>query len=64
MPLYEKRETIPYHERHDKHLCSLVANGLHIDDYKNYVKNPSFVCKQCGRVAAKDENLCFPLPLE
>jgi hypothetical protein len=33
-----------------------VKNNL--EAYKKYVRNPQFVCKNCGRAAAKAENLC------
>jgi hypothetical protein len=35
-----------------------VKNNL--EEYKNYVRNAKFVCKNCGRAAAKAENLCSP----
>jgi hypothetical protein len=35
-----------------------VKNNL--EDYKKFVRNPQFVCKKCGRAAAKAENLCQP----
>jgi hypothetical protein len=31
-----------------------------LESYKNFVRNPQFVCKKCGRAAAKAENLCQP----
>jgi hypothetical protein len=31
--------------------------------FKDLVKNPRFICKKCGRAAAKEENLCEPVPL-
>ena len=51
------------HEGHDKHLCYLQNVGFvesNLDDYKDLVKNPQYVCKGCGRVAASDRNLCKP----
>ena len=51
---------------HQKHLCQLHASGLHKnkpDQYAHLVKEPKFVCKSCGRVAASKENLCEPILL-
>ena len=57
------RETMP-HLGHGKHLCHLVEyQGIDIKEYKPLVKNAKFLCKVCGRVAAKDENLCEPVEL-
>jgi hypothetical protein len=39
-----------------------VKNNL--EEYKKYVRNPQFVCKNCGRAAAKAENLCSPDALD
>jgi len=55
MPLYHKP-----HFGHDKHLCKLIEDGATFDDYYNLIKNPEFICRLCGRVASKDENLCEP----
>ncbi len=55
MPLYERP-----HELHDQHLCSMVARGTTLAEYKDLVRNPQYICRQCGRVAAKAENLCDP----
>jgi hypothetical protein len=35
-----------------------VKNNL--QEYKKYVRNAKFVCRNCGRAAAKAENLCDP----
>ena len=51
------------HEGHEKHLCLLQNTGYlgtNTEDYKKLVRNPNFVCKGCGRAAAKEENLCAP----
>jgi hypothetical protein len=37
--------------------------GVDIKDYKPLVQNAKYLCKKCGRVAAKQENLCEPIEL-
>jgi hypothetical protein len=55
--------TIP-HLGHGRHLCHLVEDiGIGIEEYKKLIKNPKFLCKKCGRVAAREENLCEPIKL-
>jgi len=54
------------HEGHQYHLCYLQNTGFlasNLADYKKIVRNGKYVCKLCGRVAAKKENLCSPTPL-
>jgi hypothetical protein len=51
------------HAGHDKHMCKLWADTYDPDAVKDIVKNPNFICKVCGRVAAKEENLCDPTPI-
>jgi hypothetical protein len=51
------------HLGHSKHLCHLAESGADLDEYKGLVKNAKFVCKVCGRAAAKAENLCEPVAL-
>ncbi len=51
------------HPGHEKHLCLLQNTGYikdNLADYKNLVRNGKFVCKNCGRAAASDKNLCAP----
>lgn len=51
---------------HNHHLCQLHSEELHKKDpnaYAALVKNPNYVCKNCGRVAAGQENLCSPVKL-
>ena len=51
---------------HQQHLCRLYESQLHKSDPQHYahlVKDPKFVCKSCGRVAAAKENLCEPILL-
>jgi hypothetical protein len=51
------------HPGHEAHLCMAANVGFvtsNLEVYKKYVRDPKFVCKKCGRVAAKAENLCQP----
>jgi len=46
---------------HKLHLCDMVEKGeASLEQMKALIKNPQFICKKCGRVAAKIENLCDP----
>ncbi len=58
MPLYHKR-----HVGHEKHLCKIIEDGATFDEYYPLVTNAKYLCRQCGRVATKAENLCDPTPL-
>ena len=54
------------HSGHNMHLCFLVNLGYQqrkAKDYKALVREPKYMCKQCGRVAAKPRNLCKPVKL-
>jgi hypothetical protein len=54
------------HLGHDKHLCYLNNLGFQIsnpEEYKELVRNGQFMCKICGRVAAREQNLCKPVKL-
>lgn len=51
------------HTGHEAHLCMAENVGFvrdNLESYKNFVRNPEFVCKKCGRAAAKSGNLCQP----
>jgi hypothetical protein len=51
------------HPKHDEHLCYLQNVGFlddHLDIYKELIKNARFVCRNCGRSAANEVNLCKP----
>ena len=54
------------HPGHEAHLCVAENIGFlkqHLESYKQFVRNPQYVCKKCGRAAARAENLCDPEPL-
>jgi hypothetical protein len=48
---------------HGGHLCVLVSKK-EFDRIRTLVKNPRFICFNCGRVADSRRNLCNPMPLE
>lgn len=48
--------------KHSGHLCILVGEGK-LEEVKKLVKNPKFICFNCGRVADSEENLCNPMQL-
>lgn len=59
------KATMP-HPGHNKHLCYLNNIGFHLSNLKEYkalVRGGKFLCKVCGRVAAKEDNLCKPAKL-
>ncbi len=56
MPIFEKP-----HVDHDKHLCNILERGVTLEEWVKLVQSPKFICRQCGRAAAKAENLCDPI---
>jgi len=48
---------------HTGHLCVLVSKQ-EFEKIKDMVKEPEFICFNCGRVADCSKNLCNPMPLE
>lgn len=48
---------------HVGHLCVLVGEGK-LDEVKELVQAPKFMCFNCGRVADDAQNLCNPMPLD
>jgi DNA replicative helicase MCM subunit Mcm2 (Cdc46/Mcm family) len=51
------------HPAHEGHLCFLQNVGYlitNLQEYKKLVKEGRYVCKNCGRVAANEQNLCAP----
>ena len=52
------------HIGHKNHLCEIAEEGrVALSDVKEMVRNPKFICRKCGRVAANEENLCEPVKL-
>lgn len=47
---------------HAGHICVLMSQNK-TDEVKTLVRNPQFICFNCGRVADSDSNLCNPMPL-
>jgi hypothetical protein len=51
------------HPKHESHLCYLQNVGYvesELEAYKKLVRQPKYVCKNCGRAAANETNLCKP----
>jgi hypothetical protein len=47
------------HIGHKQHLCSMADTGeVTLEQMKDLVRNPKFICKRCGRVAQNSDNLC------
>ena len=47
----------------DKTLCALQEEGFiesHTEDYKKLIQPAQFFCKNCGRSAVSENNLCNP----
>jgi hypothetical protein len=60
--LSEAGVTMP-HAGHEQHLCFFQNIGLlkeKLEEYKNLVRGAKYVCKDCGRTAVDEKNLCFP----
>jgi len=48
---------------HQGHLCVLVSNK-DFDRIRQLVREPKYICFNCGRVADSAQNLCNPMPLD
>jgi len=46
------------HKGHSQHLCAMIAGGSGYKEVKALVKNPKFICAECGRAARKKGSLC------
>ena len=52
------------HIGHSNHLCDMAQQGeITLSEFKELVKDLKFICKKCGRAAAKEDNLCEPVSL-
>ena len=49
--------------RTEERLCLSVdidKNRSSLEKYKKLLKEPKYMCRECGRVAANGCNLCYP----
>jgi hypothetical protein len=60
MKMAEVEMPHPGHERHLCYLQNIGYLGTNVEEYKEMIKNTKFFCKNCGRAAADDKNLCEP----
>ena len=51
---------------HEVKMCAMTCCSCHLDlrALKPLVRAPKYICKACGRVAAKADNLCQPTALK
>jgi predicted RNA-binding Zn-ribbon protein involved in translation (DUF1610 family) len=55
----------PIHIGHSQHLCVMAESGdITLEQMKDLVRNPKFICNRCGRVAKSSDNLCEPVSLD
>lgn len=50
-------------ENHKIHMCQLKLTGK-LDEVEKMLKNPYFICGNCGNIANAEGALCAPGPLE
>jgi len=50
---------------HEDKLCALACCccRVNVKELRPLVKDPKFLCKECGRAAAKASSLCHPAKL-
>lgn len=41
-------------------LCKLAKGGLSLGDLRPLVREAKYICKRCGRAAARKSSLCEP----
>lgn len=54
-----KEQSCPHPEEHHLHLCEL-KNRLPKSELDLLLKNPKFVCANCGGRTTRGRNLCVP----
>ena len=50
----------------DKHLCKLKKSLLKegdIEGYLEYIREPKYLCRKCGRMGNSKDNICKPYDL-
>jgi hypothetical protein len=54
----QKNHDVPVYEK----LCALMLSpaGLDLKTLKVLIKDPKYVCRDCGRAAANEISLCVP----
>jgi hypothetical protein len=49
---------------HEHHLCAMIERGaVNLEELKDLVRAPNFICQFCGRAAVKEDNLCEPVTI-
>jgi len=48
---------------HENHLCQLVEKRTPVDELRELVRDPKYICKGCGRAAREKNRLCAPVEL-
>jgi hypothetical protein len=51
----------------EKPFCKRITAAFlkeNLEEYKDWVRNPLYVCKKCGRVARRSRDLCKPVLLD
>ncbi|HOS94195.1 MAG TPA: hypothetical protein PLD23_09045 [Armatimonadota bacterium] len=47
----------------DQCLCKAIECSAKLNDLRGLVRDAQYICKKCGRAAAKKRNLCSPVKL-
>jgi len=48
---------------HEQHICKLSEEDK-FEEIKQLVKDPHYICLNCGRAANSDDNLCSPVDVD